>query len=130
MISEISEDELNDPGFSLGGVDLSHYSNLDNPESLQKSFVFTILRNKSLKLASKFGKNQWLISNDQFEYSNNQIKEELNHKKRKIDVINSERKTMQLEAKPVIDYLEDRWNQGIRNNVDIGVETIKLQLKQ
>ncbi len=36
---------------------------------------------------------------------------------------------MQLEAKPVIDYLEERWNQGIKNNVDIGVETIKLQFE-
>lgn len=129
LIADIGEEELTDPGFSLGGIDLSDYSNLENTESLQKSLVFTSLRNKSLKLSSQFGKNQWLLSNDQFEHSNEQIKQELNSKKRKIDEINLDRKNMQLEAKPVIDYLEERWNQGIKNNVDIGVETIKLQFE-
>lgn len=130
LISKFTDEQLNDPEFSLGGVDLSDYSNLDNPESLQKSLVFTSLRNKSLRLASKFGKNQWLLSNDLFEESNNQIREELNYKKRKIDEVNLERKTIQLEAKPVIDYLEERWNQGIKSNVDIGVEVLKLQAEQ
>jgi len=130
LISQITTEELEDPNFSLGGIDLSDYSNLENPESLQKSLVFTSLRNKSLRIASKFGKNQWLISNDLFEESNNQIREEVQNKKRKIDEINYERKSMQLEAKPVIDYLEDRWNQGIKNNVDIGIEVIKLQVEQ
>ncbi len=69
------------------------------------------------------------MNNDQFEHSNEQIRQELTSKKRKIDEINSDRKNMQLEAKPVIDYLEERWNQGIKNNVDIGVETIKLQFE-
>lgn len=127
LISNFKDEELNDPEFSLGGVDLSDYSNLENPESLQKSLVFTSLRNKSLRLASNFGKNQWLLSNDLFEESNNQIREELNYKKRKIDEVNAERKAIQLEAKPVIDYLEERWNQGIKSNVDIGVEVLKLQ---
>ncbi|ODQ59648.1 hypothetical protein WICANDRAFT_78285 [Wickerhamomyces anomalus NRRL Y-366-8] len=54
LIADIGEEELTDPGFSLGGIDLSDYSNLENTESLQKSLVFTSLRNKSLKLSSQF----------------------------------------------------------------------------
>ncbi|CCH45329.1 Pre-mRNA-splicing factor [Wickerhamomyces ciferrii] len=130
IVSNIKEEQFSDPDFTLGGIDLSKYSNLDDLESLQNSIVFTDLRNKSLKLANKFGKNQWLLGNDLHQYSNEQISEELQNKRRKINDINYERKQIQLEAKPVIDYLEQRWQQGIKSNVDIGVEVIKLQLEE
>lgn len=48
--------------------------------------------------------------------------EEVDRKRQRVDDINEERKRRQLEFEPVSGYLEQRWQDGIRSMVDLGIE--------
>lgn len=127
LISNINPEDLQRDDFTLTGIDLEKYSDLENPESLQKSIAFTYLRNVSLKLNKQLGKNQWLIANEELSKADEMIKDEVSRKKRRIQEVNAERKTIQTEVKPVVDYLQERWMQSIQKNVDLGVAILQLK---
>lgn len=127
LISNINPEDLQRDDFTLTGIDLEKYSDLENPESLQKSIAFTYLRNVSLKLNKQLGKNQWLIANEELSQADEMIKDEVSRKKRRIQEVNAERKTIQTEVKPVVDYLQERWMQSIQKNVDLGVAILQLK---
>ncbi|ONH68570.1 Pre-mRNA-splicing factor SPF27 [Cyberlindnera fabianii] len=127
LISNINPEDLQRDDFTLTGIDLEKYSDLENPESLQKSIAFTYLRNVSLKLNKQLGKNQWLIANEELSQADEMIKDEVSRKKRRIHEVNAERKTIQTEVKPVVDYLQERWMQSIQKNVDLGVAILQLK---
>jgi hypothetical protein len=115
-----------------GGIDLSRYTDLQDGKSLktQQTYValgYTLSRQENLSLMGEFGKNQWLIGNDQLEKSLKELELELQEQKKAIEVVNNERKRKQLEAQPTLTYLESRWRDGIKGLVDVNLACLKLE---
>jgi hypothetical protein len=53
----------------------------------------------------------------------------LNQKRRLVDQVNMVRKKRQLvDFKPVNDYLNERWRDGIKSVVDLGIEAARMDM--
>jgi hypothetical protein len=121
LIAEVPDKDLEDQEFTLGGIDIDHYSNLETDDAIQQSIAYTYLRQSSLKVHFKVGNDQWLINNDEQERLNEMVEQEVERKKRRINDINAERQRIQSEVKPVLDYLDERWIQGVQKNLELGI---------
>lgn len=130
---------LDDTTFSIGGVDMSKYTNLTteeneiNYENLYLSLSHSILRKRSLTLASvtnDVNKNKWLITNDNLAQYNQSLEEEVMKKRKAVDEINVSRKKQQMDFKPTNDVLETSWQDAVKECIDIGVECASLELSR
>ncbi|CDK27357.1 unnamed protein product [Kuraishia capsulata CBS 1993] len=136
LITSEQKKEFLDNG--LGGVDLSKYSRLTSDtddsqydlEKLQMALSYTQMRNRSLTVMMAYGKNKWLVANDELERENESLEAALSTKREQIDEINRERKRRQLDYKPVKEYLEERWSQAVRDCVEVGVECARVELER
>lgn len=129
-------EEEEEPETERGGVDMSRYSEFDNDEGdihydrIYTTLSYSILQSRNLALHEQ---NHQQISNLQNSHIEavsaitEQSNERLHEKRQRIDDINIIRKKRQLvDFKPVNDYLNDRWKDGIKSVVDLGMEsTIK-----
>lgn len=129
-------EEEEEPETERGGVDMSRYSEFDNDEGdihydkIYTTLSYSVLQSRNLALHEQ---NHQQISNLQNSHMeavsemNEQSNERLHEKRQRIDDINVIRKKRQLvDFKPVNDYLNDRWKDGIKSVVDLGMEaTIK-----
>jgi hypothetical protein len=127
LIAEIPDKDLEDQDFTLGGIDIDHYSNLETDDAIQQSIAYTYLRQCSLKVHFRVGNHQWLINNDEQERLNEMVEQEVKRKKRRINDINAERQRIQSEVKPVVDYLDERWIQGVQKNIELGAGMLQVR---
>ncbi|KAH3666387.1 hypothetical protein WICMUC_005655 [Wickerhamomyces mucosus] len=127
-ITKPINEEQND-NFTIGGIDMSRYSNLSDYKILQISTSYTYLKKLSNVLQIKYTNNQWLINNDQLKHNNELIRQEIVNKRQKIDEINSYRQLKQQEIKPMLDYLNNKWEESLNNNINLGIEILKLKTK-
>lgn len=126
LIKHISpEDVENNEEFTLGGVDIQRYSNLEDSEALQQSLAYTYLRQSSLRVHAHIGNNQWLAENELQEFTNRMLEDEVGRKRQVVNGVNSERKRLQGEVQPVVEYLEARWVQSVQKNVQLGVSILQ-----
>ncbi|ODV97355.1 hypothetical protein PACTADRAFT_49084 [Pachysolen tannophilus NRRL Y-2460] len=114
---------------SIGGIDLTRYNNLTTESNeldyakLYTSLAHSMLRQRSLTI-SNFNndiivKNKWLLYNNQLSCYNSILKKELNKKRKAIDDINEQRKKLQLNYKPLDEYLQNKWREEIKACVDV-----------
>lgn len=115
--------------FSLGGIDIQKYSDLEDDTNVAKSVIYSDLRLSSLELLGEFGENQLLLNNESLKQLNYQLSEANESKKRKIDDLNAYRQSLQEGSKDMIDYLNNRWKEGIKTNVELGIESLKMELE-
>lgn len=125
-----------------GGIDLSRYEPPDAPDDpedldawravLHRAYTASVMvdqRNANLSLLNEFGKNAWLVHNAQLEDILKSLEEELMSLKTQCELVNKERKAMQLEAKPELERLERRWKTGITRVLETEMATEKLRLE-
>lgn len=126
-----------------GGVDMTRYSEFTNEDGeeaeedninyhrLYTTLSYSALQNRNLDISSSASVTDDLITIQQnhlrfAQKIENGLETEVNKKRERIDEINRERKRRQVEEfKPVNDYLQERWKDGIKNVVELGIETGK-----
>lgn len=115
------------------GIDLDRYTNLYDDKGkldLNRAFValaYTKTRLENLTLLGEYGKNQWLIGNDQLEQNLKQLEQDLEEQNKILESIHNERKLKQQEASTTYEYLQTRWKNGLKSVVDVNVECMKLE---
>lgn len=119
-----------------GGIDLTRYSDLQNaagaPGALNLKHAYVALeyadaRAEALTLLGEYGRNQWLIGNDQLEQTLKQVELEVERERARIEAVNAARREQQSGVKTTLEYLESRWREGIRNVVDVNVACLQLE---
>lgn len=153
---EEEDDELDlddEPKILHGGIDTSRYSefvsapeNSNFDESIKQSNSNdTINYNDiytTLSYASLQERNLELVLRNYLDLSVNQqqhlqeltqmredFSDNLNQKRRLVDQVNVVRKKRQLvDFKPVNDYLNERWRDGIKSVVDLGIEAARMDM--
>lgn len=120
------------------GIDLDRYTNLYDdkgdldPKKAYVSLAYSRGRLENLNLLSGYGKNQWLIGNDQLQTKLKELEETLEEQNKTLEAINNDRKIRQQESQTTYEYLQTRWKEGLKNVVDVNVECLRLeqQLRQ
>lgn len=120
-------------------IDLSRYTNPFD-ESTQSSSSNPSLKNayialayaqdrlENLSMLEEYGKNQWLVGNDELDQTVSQLEAAVREERAALELTQQERRTRQENSKVTMEYLEKRWVEGIRNVVDVNIAV--LQLKQ
>ncbi|ODV59373.1 uncharacterized protein ASCRUDRAFT_9435 [Ascoidea rubescens DSM 1968] len=111
------------------GIDLNRYQVFFDESSgnvdftkLYTSLAYSINRLDALKVSLSFinhEKKFWDSNNNYNQYLiNNNLNHQISKKRKSIDSINSERKRIQLEKKPVFDYLQNKFNDDINHKIN------------
>lgn len=122
-------------GEGIGGIDLTMYSKVFNDDGTLNEELYnitlncTLMRQRSLEILQKYGKNQYLIFNDNLDNSNKLLEIEIDKKRKQIDEINQERKRICTDFKPMNDYLKDKWKDSLNNLITTSVECARIQLE-
>ena len=131
-----------------GGVDLSRYdmgespplangSNSSNGNDNNGAEVALLTaahhlstRFMNLNLLNRFGKNAWLVHNDQLEAQLRACEVELAELKVQCDIVNKERKAAQEQARPEMHRLQARWGDAVGTvlQTEVAAEHIRLQI--
>lgn len=128
------EEEVPENGEMIRGVDMSRYSEFDNDgiqyDNLHTTLSYSLLQSRNLALHEQNHHQLAGLQNSHVEAVgelDEQYSEQLRQKRQRIDDVNVIRKKRQVvDFKPVNDYLNDRWKDGIKSVVDLGMEaTIK-----
>lgn len=127
ILGELTEEEILSKDFTLGGIDMQRYDQLDDADCLQMLLSYTYLRANSLRICQDECVSQWTQCNEEQSLVNGSLSAEISRKRRKIESINAQRQLEQEEAHPLLSYLEHRWVQGIQKNVQLGIELLKEQ---
>ncbi|KAF1354795.1 Pre-mRNA-splicing factor SPF27 [Delphinella strobiligena] len=116
-----------------GGIDLSRYEAQDAPTSndiadwrtvLQKAYTsseYLQSRVTNLSLLETYGKNAWLISNDQLEHILRDAENEVVARKQDVEALEQERRTRQEASKGEIQSLEQSWRVGVGRMIEVEV---------
>jgi pre-mRNA-splicing factor SPF27 len=143
--AELARKAANEP---LNGIDLSRYEALDPPSTsptsdedrpevleawrdiLRKAYASSThlqTRSTNLSLLEKFGKNAWLIGNSQLEDILRTLEKEVAQVKEHIDYTNLARKNEQESVSGEIATLEQSWQRGIGNIIEVEVASESLR---
>lgn len=128
---EEDDDHNDEPRQILrGGVSLDRYTEFGSGDDIRYSEMYTALSYSMLRERSSL-----LMAQNAPQLRENQrahlaslseldkvYQEEANLKRQRVDEINEERKRRQVEFEPVNGYLEQRWHDGIRSMVDLGIQ--------
>lgn len=124
------------------GIDMSKYSEFTTTnasgrediryDNLYATLSYSLLQNRDLSLLSQ--NEQQLVQLQEHHISDLEMIEEeyrqdLSKKRQRIEEINVLRKRRQVvDFKPVNDYLNDRWKDGIKSVVELGIEAKRLDM--
>lgn len=118
----------------VGGIDVSRYelgaeASHSALAAAYASAAHVEARLANLTLLNEFGKNAWLVHNSQLEALLKGLEEELMQLKTECEVINKERKGVQVDAQPELAALEQRWKRGIGRvlEVEAGAEAVRQE---
>lgn len=131
------------------GVDLKRYEALEAPgrtspqsdeekpellqawrETLQKAYTSSTYlsgRNMNLSLLETYGKNAWLIGNNELEAILRDLERELAESKRELELTEEERRMKQESIKAEMATLEETWKKGVRGIVEVEIATSDLK---
>lgn len=124
------------PQIVRGGIDMSRYSEFTDSngqiqyDNLYSTLSYAILQGRNLDMVSDHQED--LLRAQQLHLQNlqgvqAQVESTLERKRERVDEVNEQRKRRQLvDFKPVNDYLQERWKDGIRSVIDLGIEAGKL----
>lgn len=142
---EDTDDEQEPDRRLSNGIDLSRYSNFNddglndndddniNYNNLYSTLSYSMLHERNLTLMNE--NNEQLAQLEQNHLSQlSDLKEDqheqLTRKRQQIEDINVIRKKRQVvDFKPVNDYLNDRWKDGIKSVVDLGIESARMDME-
>lgn len=84
----------------------------------------------NLTLLAEFGKNAWLVHNSQLEAMLKTIEEELMTVKGECEVVNKERKGMQVAVESELQRLAEKWRTGVGRvlEVEAAAEVVRLEV--
>lgn len=124
------------------GIDMTKYSEFTSTnasggediryDNLYATLSYSLLQNRDLSLLSQ--NEQQLEQLQEHHISNlatieEEYKQDLSNKRQRIEEINVLRKRRQVvDFKPVNDYLNDRWKDGIKSVVELGVEAKRMDM--
>ncbi|PUU83971.1 Pre-mRNA-splicing factor SPF27 [Tuber borchii] len=118
----------------VGGIDVSRYelgaeASHSALAAAYASAAHVEARLANLTLLNEFGKNAWLVHNSQLEALLKGLEEELMELKTECEVVNKERKGVQVDAQPELAALEQRWKRGIGRvlEVEAGAEAVRQE---
>lgn len=118
-----------------GGIDVGRYElgAEASPSALAAAYASAAhveARLANLTLLNEFGKNAWLVHNSQLEALLKGLEEELMELKTECEVVNKERKSVQVDARPELTALEQRWKKGIGRalEVEAGAEAVRQEI--
>lgn len=114
-----------------GGIDLSRYEAQDAPSSndiaewratLQKAYTsseYLQSRLTNLSLLETYGKNAWLISNDQLEHILRDVEKDVVERKRVFELLAQERRDKQEASKGELQTLDQSWRTGVGRMLEV-----------
>lgn len=137
---EEPDDEEGDQQHSIvNGIDMSKYTEFADAndeihyDRLYTTLSHSMIQERNLGIASS---QQGNIVNQQAGHLqkirkfHDDMASDLQSKRESVDEINHERKRRQIvDFKPVNDYLQRRWKDGLKNVVDLGIETAIISEK-
>lgn len=135
--AELIRKSQNEP---IKAIDLERYSKLHTKDSKGTNILdtnravvaleYSSYAQENLLLLAEYGRNQWLISNDQLEQRLKRLEEKIQQEKNQIDQINCQRKFKQSEAESTLRYLQDRWRDGLKRVLAVNVACLKLEVER
>lgn len=130
-------------GRRLDAIDLTRYEAQDDTPAeiaqlraaLERAYTaqsYLSARHAHLRLLDTFGKNAWLVGNWQTEAELAAVERELAQSKRNIELVNNERRRMQIEVGEELKGLDATWRRGVSRvlETELAVEKLKQELRQ
>ena len=123
------------------GIDLSRYEAQDAPPTndteqwratLQQAYAsseYLESRQVNLSLLETYGKNAWLISNDQLEGILRAAERDVSQRKIELEDIDKARRDAQAARKGELEALEQQWKIGVGQMIEVEVAAEKLRLE-
>jgi pre-mRNA-splicing factor SPF27 len=123
------------------GIDLSRYEAQDAPPTndteqwratLQQAYAsseYLESRQVNLSLLETYGKNAWLISNDQLEAILRAAEREVSQRKIELEDIDKARRDAQAARRGELEALEQQWKIGVGQMIEVEVAAEKLRLE-
>ncbi|CAD0045671.1 unnamed protein product [Aureobasidium pullulans] len=125
----------------LAGIDMSRYEAQDAPATndmeqwratLQQAYAsseYLESRQVNLSLLETYGKNAWLISNDQLEAILRDAERDVSQKKIELEDIDRSRRDSQNARKGELEALEQQWKIGVGQMIEVEVAAERLRLE-
>ncbi len=119
----------------LKAIDLSRYeasteTSAPDASALKAAYTnssYLTLRLQSLELLEQFGKNAWLVANDQLESILRGIEKELVETREATTEVNRERKRAQEGRRGELEGGERAWREGVGGLVEVQVATGEVE---
>ena len=142
--SELVESEherLSSGAEKEAGIDMSRYEAQDAPATndmeqwratLQQAYAsseYLESRQVNLSLLETYGKNAWLISNDQLEAILRDAEREVSQRKIELEDIDRTRRDGQDARKGELEALEQQWKIGVGQMIEVEVAAERLRLE-
>ncbi|THW13804.1 hypothetical protein D6D24_05836 [Aureobasidium pullulans] len=142
--SELVESEherLSSGALKEAGIDMSRYEAQDAPATndmeqwratLQQAYAsseYLESRQVNLSLLETYGKNAWLISNDQLEAILRDAEREVSQRKIELEDIDRTRRDGQNARKGELEALEQQWKIGVGQMIEVEVAAERLRLE-
>lgn len=113
------------------GIDASRYTLTDkditDTRKLYLLAFYAQQRRENLELLTQYGKNQWLLGNDQFEQDLKALELALQADGGRVRQLAIERETQQNDVRVTFEYLETKWRESLKNVVDVNVACLGLE---
>ncbi|GEQ66632.1 hypothetical protein JCM33374_g295 [Metschnikowia sp. JCM 33374] len=139
LMRNLDRFELEEPNGTVpdtvlsGGVSMERYSDFGEVGDDQDGYVsrmytalsYSILRDRNARMCTENAGERahaQAVANERLRNLENSQKELLSKKRQRVDDINSARQAKQMQFQPVNGYLDQRWTDGIKNMVDIGID--------
>ncbi|KAH0373759.1 hypothetical protein KCU65_g156, partial [Aureobasidium melanogenum] len=138
---EAEHERLSSGAEKEAGIDLSRYEAQDAPATndieqwratLQQAYAsseYLESRQVNLSLLETYGKNAWLISNDQLEAILRTAEREVSQRKIELEEIDKARRDGQTARKGELEALEQQWKIGVGQMLEVEVAAEKLRLE-
>ncbi|KAK6203109.1 uncharacterized protein RJT21DRAFT_2465 [Scheffersomyces amazonensis] len=129
---DLDEDleEENEFHIIKNGIDSSRYSNPQTTDQLYTSLSYGQLQERNLQMLLNNYQDLSHLNQQQLEQLQSLQQDyviNVNSKRVKIDDINQIRKKQSVDYKQIDNYLHDKWKDGIKNVVELGVEGSRLE---
>jgi pre-mRNA-splicing factor SPF27 len=138
---QAEHDRLSSGAEKEQGIDLSRYEAQDAPPmndteqwhaTLQQAYAsseYLESRQVNLSLLETYGKNAWLISNDQLEAILRAAEREVSQRKIELENIDKARRDAQAARRGELEALEQQWKIGVGQMIEVEVAAEKLRLE-
>ena len=114
----------------IKAIDLDRYEANADASALKAAYVnssYLTLRLQALELLEQFGKNAWLVANDQLESILREVERELVETREATTEVNRERKRAQEGRRGELEGSERAWREGVGRVVEVQLATGEVE---